>query len=190
MKSLRESLFDKDLVEKDIAYQLKNTMIFDGQYVYPAHKDVLVDMGLNPNSNHVLDVIDWKKVRKDLKEYGGDKLDLGLYEYSHINNIRTADVVKKTEMFAKLILILPYGESIVLGSYNSRFRDEFEDILNKYIKPEYFETKKSRRHSATYYPSAFYFEVIVNHWGVDVCLHHYMFGDQQDLLKWEFLSKD
>ena len=78
MKSLKESLFDKDLVKKDIpGHQLKDLVYFDGQWVYR----LLSKDSFGFKNPHVLEIIDWKRVRQNLKKWGGDKIDLGLYAY-------------------------------------------------------------------------------------------------------------
>ena len=142
MKTLSESLFDTDLIDKIAGKQLKDIAFFDGQWVYRlssmAGWPSLVQKRTGIKGNNALEVIDWKKVRKDLKKFGGDKIDLGLYAFANANKlvIRNTETNKKTENFARLILSIPYGEEYYWGGFNSRFRDEFIPKLNEYILPE------------------------------------------------------
>ena len=138
MKSLKESLFDKDLIKRSPElYQLKNLVTFDGQWVLRLDdwQKRLVDIKVN----NVLSIIDWRKVKQDLKKLGGEDIDLGLYPYANSSdtNVRTAETNKKTEMFARLIMSIPYTEELHLTGFNSRFRDEFLPKLNDYILKEY-----------------------------------------------------
>lgn len=172
MKSLKESLFDKDLVEKDIpGHQLKDLVFFDGQWVYK----LLSKDYFGFKNPHVLEIIDWKRVRQSLKKWGGDKIDLGLYAYANADahNVRNVDTNKKTENFARLIMSIPYIEEVNFGGFNSRFRDEFLKKLDNYILPNW---KRD-----------FHFELITTRFGLVFTLHYSPWGDQE-LLRFEFLK--
>ena len=139
MRSLSESLFDRDLVEKEpIDNQLKDIVLFDGQWVYKLRQGlskVIIPTG-DYDGNNALGVIDWKEVKKDLKKWGGDKIDLGQYAYANADKfiMRNTDTNKKTEDFTRLILSIPYTEEYYFGGFNSRFREEFTPKLDKYIE--------------------------------------------------------
>ena len=167
-----ESLFDRDLVEKDIpGHQLKDLVFFDGQWVYK----LLSKDSFGFKNPHALEIIDWKQVRKDLKKWGGDKIDLGLYAYANADahNIRNADTNKKTENFARLIMSIPYIEEVKFGEFNSRFRDEFLKKLDSYILPNWKQD--------------FHFELMTGRYGLNFTLHYAPWGDQE-LLRFEFLK--
>lgn len=171
MKSLQESLFDRDLVQKEVpGHQLKDIVFFDGQWVYR----LLDKSNFGFKQPHILEIIDWGKVRKDLKKFQGDKIDLGLYAYASADqhNIRNTDTNKKTEAFAKLILSIPFVSEVHFGGYNSRFRDEFVQKLNEYILP-------SRKD--------FHFELTTTRIGVIFTVHYGPWGDQE-LLRFEFVK--
>ena len=142
MKSLSESLFDGDLIEKEIpGHQLKDIVVFDGQWVYRLRKGYsrIIIPTKGYDKDNALGVIDWKKVRRDLKKWGGNKIDLGLYPYANADEyiMRTAETNKKTEDFARLILSIPYIEEYYFGRFNSRFCEEFIPKLTEYILPQY-----------------------------------------------------
>ena len=147
MKSLVESLFDNDLVQKEIpGHQLKDIVFFDGQWVYRLRKGyskIIIPIE-GYDKDNALGVIDWKKVRQDLKKWGGNKINLGLYAYANADeyNIRNTETTKKTEDFARLILTIPYIEEYHFGEFNSRFRDEFIPKLDEYILPQYKQHMK------------------------------------------------
>ena len=173
MKSLQESLFDKDIVQKEIhGHQLKDIVYFDGQWVYR----LMDKSNFGFRNNHILEIFDWSEVRKDLKKFGGDKIDLGLYAYASADqhNIRNVDTNKKTEAFAKLIMSIPFASEFNFGSYNSRFRDEFIPKLDDYILP-------GRKD--------FHFELITTRFGAIFTVHYGPWGDQE-LLRFEFLKYD
>jgi len=173
MKSLSESLFDKDLVTKDIpGHQLKDLVFFDGQWVYR----LMDKSNFGFKQPHILEIIDWGKVRHDLKKFQGDKIDLGLYAYANADshNIRNVDTNKKTEAFARLIMSIPFVEDCNFGSWNSRFRDEFLPKLNDYILP-------GRKD--------FHFELTTTRFGVIFTVHYGPWGDQE-LLRFEFVKYD
>ncbi len=171
MRSLSESLFDRDLVEKEpIDNQLKDLVVFDGQWVCR----LMDKSNFGFKQPHILEIIDWNKVRRDLKKFHGDKIDLGLYAYSNADrlNIRNNDTNKKTETFARLIMSIPFIEDCNFGSYNSRFRDEFLPKLNDYILPRWKD---------------FHFELTTTRFGVIFTVHYEPWGDKE-LLRWEFLK--
>ena len=173
MKSLVESLFDKDLAQKGVpGFQLKDIVFFDGQWVYKYQHP-------NLKKNNVLEIIDWKKVRADLKKWGGDKIDLGRYAYANADAwiIRNSETVRKTENFARLIMSIPYAEECYFGSFNSRFRDEFLLKLNKYILPEYGPD----------YPG-FHFDIVTTRFGLVITIEYDPTGDEK-YLRFEFLKK-
>ena len=179
MKNLSESLFDQDIVQKDIpGHKLKDIAFFDGQWVYRYQAPFL-------KTNNALEVIDWNMVRKDLKKYGGDKIDLGLYAYANADqyNIRNAQTNKKTEMFAKLIMSIPYICEYKFASYNAQFRDEFLKELNKYIFPDKLKTK-GPFHKYT----GFYFDLISDSkFGFAIVLKYGPTGDEE-YLRFEFVK--
>ena len=180
MKSLRESLFDKDLVQKEISgHQLKDLMFFDGQIVYRVKNgshlvgdgaDLIQDGIKGPN---ILEIIDWGKVKKDLKKWDGNKIDLGLYGYVNSGQIimRNAQTNKKTEDFARLILSIPFIEEYHFDSYNSRFRDEFEEKLTEYILPQW--------------RNMFYWNVACFPYGCEISI---LYKNRKIYLKFEFLK--
>lgn len=183
MKSLSESLFDRDLVEKEpISNQLKNLVVFDGQWVYKLRQGlsrVIIPTG-DYDGNNALGVIDWKAVKKDLKKWGGDKIDLGLYAYANADRyiMRTTETNKKTEDFARLIMSIPFTEEYYFGSFNSRFCDEFIPKLSKYILPQYMDQ--------------FYFYIMtLSRFGLVVVVKYGAMNPERDpeVLRWEFLKK-
>ena len=138
MKTLQESLFDKDIITNDkrVGHFLKDLVFYDGEFLMRLKGNFNFDItaGL-PGQTHALSVIDWKKVRKDLIKYNGNNIDLGLY--AHYNSdkykVHSIESTSKTEAFAKLILCIPTAEECNFNSYNSRFRDEMCKKLNEYI---------------------------------------------------------
>lgn len=190
MKSLQESLFDKDLVEKPAGHQLNDIAFFDGQWVYrvvePTRKK------LDIKGNNALEVIDWKKVRKDLKKIGGDKIDLGLYAYASADKhiIRNTETNKKTEDFARLILSIPYGEEYYWGGFNSRFRDEFEPLLDSYILPQKRTQQSGDIRSGWYWEidcrSRFGFNITLH---FNESTHYYGEGAGVEWLRFEFIKR-
>ena len=141
MKSLQESLFDKDIVKTDkgVGFKLMDQAFFDGEVLKRLKGawiswsyDILVGL---PGATHALGVIDWKKVRADLKRYGGTDIDLGDYAYYNSDKykVHNAESKPKTEAFARLILCMPTAEECNFNSYNSRFRDEMCKKLDEYI---------------------------------------------------------
>lgn len=172
MKDLRESLFDVDLADKPVGHRLNDIVFFDGQWVYR----LLDKNSFGFKHPHILEIIDWKKVHKDLKLFGGDKINLGLYAYANADhhNIRNVDTNKKTESFAKLILSIPFASDVNFGGYNSRFRDEFVPKLDGYILPP-------ERND-------FHFELTTTRFGVIFTVHYSPWGDQE-LLRFEFVKR-
>ena len=174
--NITESLFDKDLVTRDITSSIKDDVFFDGQWVARLRKGmskVFIPIeGIS--KDNVLEVIDWKKVKKDLKLFGGTNLDLGLYAYANNSehNIRTVETTKKTEDFARLIMSVPCVEKINFNGYNSRFRDEITPRLNSYILPEF-------KHK-------FYFDCLTSKYTFSVVLKCPSSGSWDDLLRFEF----
>ena len=138
MKSLQESLFDKDLVKTDkgVGFRLLDQAFFDGEILKRLKGNYDFDMraGLR-GATHALGVIDWKKVRTDLKKYGGTNIDLGDYAYYNSDKykVHNSESKPKTEMFARLILCIPTSEECNFNSFNSRFRDEMCKKLDEYI---------------------------------------------------------
>ena len=138
MKSLQESLFDKDIVKTDkgIGFKLIDQAFFDGEVLRRLKGNWKYDtlVGL-PGATHALGVIDWKKVRADLKKYGGTDIDLGDYAYYNSDKykVHNSESKPKTEAFARLILCMPTAEKCNFDSYNSRFRDEMCKKLDEYI---------------------------------------------------------
>ena len=179
MKTLKESLFDTDLVQKDVpGHKLKDIVYFDGQWVYRYQAPFL-------KTNNALEVIDWNMVRKDLKKYGGDKIDLGLYAYPNADQriIRNSQTVKKTEDLARLILSIPYVSEYKFGYYNDKFRDEFLKELNKYIFPDKLGTEKS-----FHIHTGFYFDVISDSKWVFAIVLKYGPTGGEEYLRFEFLK--
>lgn len=191
MKSLAESIFDRDLVEKEpIGNQLKDIVLFDGQWVYKLRhglSNVIIPTG-DYEENNALSVIDWKAVKKDLKRWGGDKVNLGQYAYANADKyiMRNADTNKKTEDFARLILSIPYAEEYYFGGFNSRFREEFTPKLDKYILPEYKDESRDKY---------FYFKVDCrSRFGCFITLNYggynpYNPVNDPEVLRWEFIKK-
>ena len=173
-----ESLFDRDLVEKDIpGHQLKDLVFFDGQWVYRLRKGlsrVIIPIK-DYDKDNALDMIDWKKVKQDLKKWGGDKIDLGLYAYANADALimRNVDTNKKTENFARLIMSIPYIEEVKFGEFNSRFKDEFLKKLDSYILPNW---KRD-----------FCFDLMTSRSGLVFSLR-YISWRNQELLRFEFLK--
>lgn len=171
MKTLKESLFDTDLADKNAGHKLNDIAFFDGQWVYRMY--IITRDALHIKGNNALEVIDWKKVRKDLKKFGGDKIDLGLYGYANADKhiIRNTETNKKTEDFARLILSIPYGEEYYWGGFNSRFRDEFVPKLDEYIIPEHWYWVMDCR----------------SRFGFNITLHFY--GAAEEWLRFEFIKR-
>lgn len=133
MKSLRESLFDTDLVEKDIRYKLKENFKFDGQLI---ERSKYIDIvGEFSNKLNYLGAIDWNFLKKELIKLGELDFDLGKYSYYNSNSVyeRTRDSVKKTEMLARYILNVPLYSKYKKTGYNSRIRDDLEELLNRFV---------------------------------------------------------
>jgi len=188
MKTLQESLFDRDLIEKDVpGHQLKDIMFFDGQCVYKLRQGlsrVIIPTG-DYDRDNALGAIDWKEVKKDLKKWGGDKIDLGRYAYANADKyiMRNSDTNKKTEDFARLILSIPYTEEYYFGGFNSRFREEFTPKLDKYILSEYKDESRGK---------CFYFEVDCrSRFGCSISLYYggYNPANDPEVLRWEFMKK-
>ncbi len=187
MKSLSESLFDRDLIEKEVpGHQLKDIVFFDGQWVYRLRKgysQVIIPVE-DYDKDNALSIIDWKKVRWDLKKWGGNKINLGLYAYASADkyNIRNTETTKKTEDFARLILTIPYIEEYNFGGFNSRFCEEFVPKLTEYILPEYrFKS----------YMKQFYFDIITrSKFGITIVVKYGRYNPSNDpeVLRWEFVK--
>ena len=186
MKTLQESLFDKDLVEKDVpGHQLVDLVFYDGEEVRRLNNKVsgninAVKAGM-PSAVHGLGAINWTKVRRDLKKNKGENIDLGLYAYWNNDQyrVRTNETIKKTEMFARLIMCLPYHEECRFGAFNSRWRDEFEELLSEYIVDK----------SPTGAPGkeSYKLQVETSNVGVDIVL--YSIGYEcVELVRWSFLK--
>jgi hypothetical protein len=178
MKSLVESLFDTDLVQKKVpVHQIKDIAFFDGQWVLRLAPGFPI-----PKQDNALGVIDWKKVVKDVKEFGGQKIDLGMYAYANASNtnIRTVQSTKKTELFARLLMCIPFLEECRFGEFNSRFRDEMCQKLDQYILPEWKGEKRGINGN-----TKFHFDIITSKWTIAVCLTYGPYGNT-DLLRWEF----
>ncbi len=181
-----ESLFDRDLVTKEpIGNQLKNIVFFDGQLVYRIFQGSkrLIYTG-DYVFNNALHIFDWDKVKKDLKKWKGDKIDLGLYAYANSTKyiMRTAETNKKTEDFARLIMSIPFTEEYHFGSFNSRFRDEFIPKLSEYILPRYKDFKP--------YMNQFYFDILTRSYGFSIVVRYGAMNPDRDpeVLRWEFLK--
>lgn len=187
MKTLKESLFDDDLVEKEVpGHCLKDLVFFDGQLVYRIFKGSkrLIYTG-DYVRNNALYIFDWNKVKKDLKKFGGDKIDLRLYAYASSNEyvMRTTETNKKSEDFARLILSIPFIEEYQFGGFNSRFRYEFIPKLEDYMLPQYKNPKSS-------YISRFYFDFITqSKYSLRVVVRYgNNSSDDPEVLSWEFLK--
>lgn len=189
MKSLSESLFDRDLVEKEpIDNQLKDIFVFDGQWVYRLRhglNNVIIPTG-GYDENNALGVIDWKAVKKDLKKWGGDKVNLGQYAYANADKdiMRTTETNKKSEDFARLILSIPYIEEYKFGGFNGRFRKEFTQKLNNYILPKYKVPRDKYFYFRISYGSRWGCYITLNYRGADPDP-----TNDPELLRWEFLKK-
>jgi hypothetical protein len=134
MKTLVESIFDDDLVEKNPdLYSLKRDFMFDGQLISRS-RVVAVDGEFSHKPNY-LGAIDWKLLKKKLADLKAIDYDLGKYPYynSGPSYMRTRDSVEKTEMVARYILNMPLKNKLMKSSYNSWVRDEMEDKLNVFI---------------------------------------------------------
>jgi hypothetical protein len=141
MKTLQESLFDKDIVKtnKGVGFRLQDQAFYDGEWLRRLKGNYDFDIRADlPGATHALGIINWKKVRADLKKYGGDDIDLGDYAYYNSDKykVHNATTKPKTEAFARLILSIPTTEECHFDAYNSRFRDEMCGKLNEYIVEE------------------------------------------------------
>ena len=134
-----ESLFDDDLVEKDIRYRLKDNFEFAGQLVWRSRGVAVV--GEFSDKPNYLGAIDWRFLKKELIKLGELDFDLGRYSYynSDSNFERTSDSVKKTEMLARYILNVPLYDKYEKSGYNSRLRDDLVEELNRFVdKPDLY----------------------------------------------------
>lgn len=185
MKSLKESLFDPDIVTNSnkVGHQLKDQVFYDGESLIRLKGHYNFDMlvGL-PGWPHALGLIDWKKVRQDLKKFGGKDIDLG--DYAHYNTdkykIHNTDTKLKTEAFARLILSIRTAEECQLNSYNSRFRDELSEKLNEYL------VEKTGTGAPT--KNLFHFDVETKRDQIDVVLWHKGYDRSLEVIRWEFLK--
>ena len=184
MKTLQESLFDKDIVKNDkgVGYRLLDQVFYDGEVLKRLKGNYDSDRRAGfVGAVHALGVIDWKKVRADLKKYGGTNIDLGLY--AHYNSdkykVHNAESKPKTEAFARLILCIPTAEECKFGSFNSRFRDEMCEKLNEYITGKIGTGKPAKE---------FYsFDVETSSISVDIVLHTNDYNNFE-VCRWQFLK--
>ena len=73
MKSLRESLFDTDLVTKKVGHVLCDDVILRMTSVHRERGMTAFKL----KGDNGLVAIDWSKVNKDVKEYGGSSITFG-----------------------------------------------------------------------------------------------------------------
>ena len=185
MKSLQESLFDKDIVTNSnkVGHQLKDQVFYDGEVLKRLKGNYNYDfyVGL-PGWPHALGLIDWNKVKGDLKKFGGKDIDLGMYAHYNTDKykIHNTDTKPKTEAFARLILCIRTGEECQLNSYNSRFRDELSEKLNEYL------VEKTGTGAPT--KKLFYFDVETKHNQIDIVLWHKGYDKSLEVIRWEFLK--
>ena len=180
-----ESLFDKDIVTNSdkVGYQLKDQVFYDGELLRRLKGNYDLDMRVGlPGWPHVLGLIDWKKVKKDLNKFDGKDIDLGLYAHYNTDKykIHNAETKSKTEAFARLILCIRTAEECQFDSYNSRFRDELSEKLNEYL------VEKTGTGAPT--KKLFSFDVETKHNEIDVVLWHNGYDRRSDMARWEFLK--
>lgn len=187
MKTLVESLFDKDIIQKDVeGHQIKDVANFDGQWVYRIKRGQQVNLYFEKiKDNNVLEVLDWNKIRKDLKRHKGDKIDLGMYPWAGSDgfNIKNAKTDKKTEMLARFIMSIPTIEKLEFGGFNRKWREEIEGILNEYILPQFRGVKSGWSYTNFYWTSA------VSKYTLAISLRYGSYGDQ-DLIRLEFSNNE
>ena len=190
MKTLQESLFDKDLVQQEpTGFQLNDYLVFDGQWVYRTSRsecitndDIEAVRDAGVKGLNVLEIINWKKVKQDLKKYKGDLLDLGMYAYasSSSSNMRTVETTRKTEDLVRLMLTIPFTKelpehSAASGTINE-FTKEFRRKMNEYIFPKFKGG----------FSALFYFDITIGKYNVFVTLNFYPTKTQW--LRFEFLN--
>lgn len=190
MKTLQESLFDKDLVQQEpTGFQLKDYLAFDGQWVYRTSRSECItnenieavrDAGVK--GLNVLEIINWKKVKQDLKKYKGDGSDLGMYAYASpsSSNMRTAETTRKTEDLARLMLTIPFTKELPEYSAASwtinEFTKEFRRKMNEYIFPKFKGG----------FSTLFYFDIMIGKYNIFVGLNFYPTKTQW--VRFEFLK--
>lgn len=185
MRTLQESLFDKDIVTNSnkVGHQLKDQVFYDGEVLRRLKGNFGYDayVGL-PGWPHALGLIDWKKVKGDLKKFGGKDIDLGMYAHYNTDKYRihNVDTKPKTEAFARLILSIRTVEECQLNSYNSRFRDELSEKLNEYL------VEKTGTGAPT--KNLFHFDVETKHNQIDIVLWHKGYDRSLEVIRWEFLK--
>ena len=187
MKTLAESLFDKDAITNsdDIGYQLKDQVFYDGEILHRLTGVWnLAALAGVPGQPHALIMIDWKKVKADLKKYKGQNIDLGLY--AHYNSdkykIHNATTKVKTEAFARLILSIRTAEKCNFESYNHNqaFERDLCDKLNKYIVEKTLTGAPAK--------DSFYFKVETKHNALNVLFYNRGYYSNYELIRWEFLK--
>jgi len=185
MKTLQESLFDKDIVTNSnkVGHQLKDQVFYDGEVLKRLKGNYDFDMRAGfQGAVHALGVIDWRKVRTDLKKYGGTDIDLGDYAYYNSDKykVHNSESKPKTEAFARLILCIPTAEECNFNSFNSRFRDEMCKKLDDYITGKIGTGKPAKE----FY--SFDVETKGNN-QIDVVLHTNDYNNFE-VCRWEFLK--
>lgn len=185
MRTLQESLFDKDIVTNSnkVGYQLKDQVFYDGEVLRRLKGNFGYDayVGL-PGWPHALGLIDWKKVKGDLKKFGGKDIYLGMYAHYNTDKYRihNVDTKPKTEAFARLILCIRTAEECQLNSYNSRFRDELSEKLNEYLVEKTGTGAPTR--------NLFHFDVETKHNQIDIVLWYKGYDRSLEVIRWEFLK--
>ena len=187
MKTLAESLFDKDVItnSNDIGYQLKDQVFYDGEILRRLGDEwYLAALAGVPGQPHALIMIDWKKVGVNLKKYKGQNIDLGLYAHYNTDKYKihnTATKVK-TEAFARLILSMRMAEKCDFESYNHNqtFERDLCDKLNKYIVEKTVTGAPAK--------DSFYFKVETKHNALTVLFYSQGYDRNYELIRWEFLK--
>lgn len=185
MRTLAESLFDRDIVTNSdkVGHRLKDQVFFDGEVLKRLKGNYSYDIYVGlPGWPHALGLIDWKKVKGDLKKFDGKDIDLG--SYAHYNTdkhkIHNAETKPKTEAFARLILSIRTMVECQFGPYNNTFEYELSEKLNEYL------VEKTGTGAPT--KNFFHFDVETKHNQIDVALWYKGYDRSIEVIRWEFLK--
>ena len=186
MRSLQESLFDDNLVQREIGWCIGESFYLGECDTVKARRICAYNPTFDNKKTNWLDCINWRFFKKELAKLnikyipGKDKEYLGITKGPEYDSTKTAE--QKLLEIAKYILNFRWTEEIIEGSYNSRIRDEVADELDRFLDdPDHFSFSFQ-----TYYHVGRRV-IIINLRTISTSPTP--FSSWVDVARWEFVSK-